>query len=94
MNLLEGVRVVEIADEIAGPYCGKLFADVGAEVIKVESPRGDRLRRRGTGRQGTTTVLCSHFSTPESVPSSGFTAISHVDGLIARADISSMRAPA
>ena len=28
VNLLEGVRVVEIADEIAGPYCGKLFADL------------------------------------------------------------------
>ena len=45
MNILQGVRIVEIADEIAGPYCGKLFADVGAEVIKVESPDGDRLRR-------------------------------------------------
>ena len=51
MNLLQGVRIVEIADDIAGPYCGKLFADVGAEVIKVESSAGDRLRRRGTGRQ-------------------------------------------
>ena len=51
VNILQGVRIVEIADEIAGPYCGKLFADVGAEVIKVESPDGDRLRRRGTGRR-------------------------------------------
>ena len=51
MNILQGVRIVEIADEIAGPYFGKLFADVGAEVIKVESPDGDRLRRRGTGRR-------------------------------------------
>ncbi|OJZ75261.1 CoA transferase [Mycobacterium paraffinicum] len=51
MNILEGVRIIEIADEIAGPYCGKLFADVGAEVIKVESPDGDRFRRRGSRRR-------------------------------------------
>lgn len=50
MDILRGVRVVEIADDIAGPYCGKMFADVGAEVIKVELPHGDRLRGRGTGR--------------------------------------------
>ena len=62
MNILQGVRIIEIADEIAGPYCGKLFADVGAEVIKVESPNGDRLRRRGYGAaRGRTTGLCSHF---------------------------------
>ena len=51
VNILQGVRIVEIADEIAGPYCGKLFADVGAEVIKIEQPSGDPFRRRGTGRQ-------------------------------------------
>ncbi len=42
---LAGVRVLEIAAEIAGPYCGKLFADAGAEVIKIEPPEGDQLRR-------------------------------------------------
>jgi crotonobetainyl-CoA:carnitine CoA-transferase CaiB-like acyl-CoA transferase len=45
MQGLAGVRVVEIADQIAGPYCGKLFVDAGAEVVKVESPEGDSLRR-------------------------------------------------
>ncbi|MDT5166033.1 MAG: hypothetical protein QOC88_2927, partial [Mycobacterium sp.] len=44
---LEGVRVVEIADEITGPYCGKLLADLGADVTKVEGPKGDPLRRWG-----------------------------------------------
>jgi benzylsuccinate CoA-transferase BbsE subunit len=40
---LEGVRVIEFADETAA-YCGRLLADLGAEVIKVEPPGGGRLR--------------------------------------------------
>ncbi|OBI84630.1 CaiB/BaiF CoA-transferase family protein [Mycobacterium sp. E740] len=42
---LDGLRVVEISDRIAGAYCGKLLADAGARVVKVESPDGDPLRR-------------------------------------------------
>ena len=42
---LEGLKVVELAEGIAGPYAGKLLADLGAEVIKVERPgTGDPLR--------------------------------------------------
>lgn len=44
---LADLRVVELAQGLAGPYCGKLFADLGAEVIKVEPPEGDRARRLG-----------------------------------------------
>ncbi len=44
---LVGLHVVEIADEISGPYATKLFADLGAEVIKIEPPGGDPLRRWG-----------------------------------------------
>jgi crotonobetainyl-CoA:carnitine CoA-transferase CaiB-like acyl-CoA transferase len=44
---LRGLRVVEIANEISGPYCGKLFVDLGAEVTKIEPPSGDPLRRWG-----------------------------------------------
>ncbi len=44
---LDGLRVVEIADEISGPYCGKLFVDLGAEVTKIEASGGDSLRRWG-----------------------------------------------
>ncbi len=39
--------MVEIADEISGPYCGKLLADLGAEVTKIETPERDSLRRYG-----------------------------------------------
>ncbi len=40
---LSGRRVLELADE-KGVYCGKLFADMGAEVIKIERPGGDAIR--------------------------------------------------
>ena len=87
MNLLEGVRVVEIADEIAGPYCGKLFADVGAEVIKIESPHGDRLRRRGTKRRGDDDGALFTFLNAGKRSAVGIYGDPHIDRLIARADI-------
>ncbi len=44
-RLLEGVRVVEMGSFLAGPFCGQLLADFGAEVIKVEPPgKGDPMR--------------------------------------------------
>ena len=49
---LEGIRVVELASYISGPYAGMLLADLGAEVIKVEEPAaGDPYRacRVGSG---------------------------------------------
>ena len=45
---LEGLRVVEFGDFISAPFCGKLLADFGADVIKVERPKvGDESRRYG-----------------------------------------------
>ena len=38
--MLNGVRVVDCTTEIAGPYCSKLLADAGADVVKVEPARG------------------------------------------------------
>ena len=42
---LEGMRIVELSVGIAGGYAAKMFADAGADVIKVEPPDGDPLRR-------------------------------------------------
>ncbi|MET3661089.1 CaiB/BaiF CoA transferase family protein [Aquamicrobium ahrensii] len=44
---LEGVRVVELARILAGPWAGQTLADLGATVIKVEAPEGDDTRRWG-----------------------------------------------
>ena len=47
MRPLAGIRVVEAASYISGPYAGLMLADLGAEVTKVEPPRGDPYRRFG-----------------------------------------------
>jgi crotonobetainyl-CoA:carnitine CoA-transferase CaiB-like acyl-CoA transferase len=44
---LAGLKVLELARVLAGPWAGQVFADLGAEVIKVESPSGDDTRRWG-----------------------------------------------
>ena len=49
---LEGVRVLDFSIMLAGPYCARLLADVGAEVIKIEPPEGDEMRLRAPVRDG------------------------------------------
>lgn len=45
MGGLDGVRVLDFSSDIAGPYATKLLADGGADVVKVEKPSGDPMRR-------------------------------------------------
>ena len=50
---LDGVRVLELGNFIAGPFAGQLLGDYGADVIKVESPGdGDPMRRWGVTKDG------------------------------------------
>ncbi len=49
---LSGVRVVDFTRVLAGPYCTALMADLGAEIIKIESPSGDDYRHVGPFRDG------------------------------------------
>lgn len=45
---LAGLRVVEFGNEITAPYCTKLLVDLGADVVKIETPSGDPMRHWGT----------------------------------------------
>ena len=64
---LKGLRVVELARILAGPWIGQTLADLGAEVIKVESPEGDDTRRWGPPfidrprADGTTERVAAYF---------------------------------
>ncbi len=80
MKPLEGLKVVELARILAGPWAGQALADLGAEVVKVESPEGDDTRRWGppfierdgdrtaayfyAANRGKTSVIAD-FTTPE-----------------------------
>ena len=51
-GLLEGVRVLDLTHFFAGPYCTKLMAGLGADVVKVERPGGDPVRALGPFASG------------------------------------------
>src|SRR5262245_51577429 len=46
-DALQDLRVVEIGGDVACAYATKLLADLGADVVKIEPPTGDALRRHG-----------------------------------------------
>ena len=55
---LEGIRVVDLGNFVAGPFCATILGEFGADVIKVEKPQGgDDLRRFGTDTECGDTLM-------------------------------------
>ena len=46
-GVLDGVKVLDLSEDIAGSFCARLLADYGADVLKLEPPGGAGLRRMG-----------------------------------------------
>ena len=60
-GLLAGLRVLEMGSTVAGPFCGRLLADFGAEVVKIEDPAGDPVRTMGKRFHGKSLYAASIF---------------------------------
>ncbi|MDH3684918.1 MAG: CoA transferase [Myxococcales bacterium] len=57
---LSGIRVVDCSTVVSGPLCGQILGDLGADVVKIESPQGDTTRRLGPPFVGGLTPLYTH----------------------------------
>jgi crotonobetainyl-CoA:carnitine CoA-transferase CaiB-like acyl-CoA transferase len=58
---LAGYRVLEVGSTVAGPFCGRMLADFGAEVIKIEPREGDPVRTMGKQHEGNSLYAASIF---------------------------------
>jgi CoA:oxalate CoA-transferase len=56
-DAFSGLKILDFTTTIAGPHCTRLFADLGAEIIKIEAPEGDMMRTRAPLRSGVSSVF-------------------------------------
>ncbi len=59
MKPLEGIQVLDLTRVLAGPFCAMILADLGADVLKVEAPKGDDARGNGPFKNGESTYFMS-----------------------------------
>ncbi|MFN0145155.1 MAG: CaiB/BaiF CoA transferase family protein [Dehalococcoidia bacterium] len=93
-GVLKGIRLIELGEGIGVAYCGKLFADYGAEVVKVEMPGGDQLRSappfRDGGPEGESSGLFAFLNTSKSSVTIDWTTDNGahlVDRMVERTDV-------
>jgi hypothetical protein len=88
-DALAGIRVLDFTSMIAGPYAGRLMADVGAEVIKIEPPGGEDMRQRAPMREGHSTYFGQLNAGKKSIALDLKTpaAIALIKRMVAKADV-------
>lgn len=89
MKRFDELVIVELAGSVAGSYTGKMFADLGAQVLKVEPPVGDCQRSQGEPLEGMGTLFAALNTSKESVALDLHipTGAAILDRLLARADL-------
>ncbi len=87
---LSGIRVVDLTRVLAGPFCTMLLADMGADVVKIETPqKGDPVRQQGHFTGGMSTYFAQFNRNKRSVAIDLYSEAGKVvlGDLIAKADV-------